>query len=378
MPLPADVEDKLDVFLQQFCPDPSAIRSALERTNLGTVHDAIPDEMICRRGDRVRGCWLVVSGQVEVRADDQMVAFRSAGELIGEQGLVHVLSGKAGTRTADVKAIGPVKLLCIDAAFQERLESHEKVLWTLTLASVVNHKLEQATAARSELRSLASDHERLLRRFSDGDALGLVKMATRDERQSIQNRRAIVFFSDIAGFSVWSASRPSDEVAGHLSELAAIQINAVRDGGGQIDKLMGDGAMAYWFVDSIDREKCEPAAALACVRKVASECRTYFEKQGLPLGLRIGLHAGDVAFGDFGAENRIAVTLLGATVNVAARYEQAKSPELGDIRISPALRDLMVASGADPDTFRGPTKVEVKHGVELDVYSVRGEGHVLE
>jgi hypothetical protein len=55
---------------------------------------------------------------------------------------------------------------------------------------------------------------------------------------------------------------------------------------------------------------------------------------------------------------------------MAARYEQAKSPELGEIRISPTLRDLMVGSGADPDTFRGPTKVEVKHGVELDVYSI--------
>ncbi|MCK1408260.1 MULTISPECIES: cyclic nucleotide-binding domain-containing protein [unclassified Bradyrhizobium] len=370
MPFPADVEEKLDVFLQQFCPDPATIRSALERTRLGTVHDVLHGESICRRGERVRGCWLIISGQVEVLADEQIVVFRTPGELFGEQGLVHVLSGKDGTRTADVRAVGPVKLLCIDASFQERLQDREKVVWTLTLASVINQKLEQATDMRSELRSLAGQHELLLRRFSDGDALGIVKMATRGERPAIQNRRAIIFFSDIAGFSVWSASRPSTEVAAHLSELAAIQINAVRDGGGQVDKLMGDGAMAYWFVDSGDREKCEPAAVLACVLKVVSECRAYFEQHGLPLGLRIGLHAGDVAFGDFGAENRVAVTLLGAAVNTAARYEQAKSSELGEIRISPTLRDLMVGSGADPDTFRGPTKVEVKHGVELDVYSI--------
>lgn len=370
MPFPADVESKLDTFLQQFCPDPLAIRNAFERTRLGTVQDVLPGESICRRGQRVQGCWLVISGQVEVRADDQVVVFRAPGELFGEQGLLHVLSGKHGTRTADVRAVGPVKLLCIDASFQERLQDQEKVVWTLTLAGVINHKLEQATGMRSELRSLAAEHELLLRRFSDGDALGLVKMATRGERPAIQDRRAIIFFSDIAGFSVWSASKPSSEVAAHLGELAAIQINAVRDGGGQIDKLMGDGAMAYWFVDSCDREKCEPAAVLDCVLKVASECRAYFEKHDLPLGLRIGLHAGDVAFGDFGAENRIAVTLLGATVNTAARYEQAKSSELGDIRISPTLRDLMVGAGTHPDTFRGPTKVEVKHGVELDVYSI--------
>jgi class 3 adenylate cyclase len=367
---PGEVTTKLDHFLELFCPDPRAIRGALNRTRLATIHEFLPGEPICRRGDRVQGCWLIITGQVEVRADDQIVALRGSGELFGEQGLVHVLSGKAGTRTADVRAIGPVKLLCIDASFQECLADQEKVVWTLTLAGVINHKLEQATDMRSELRGLAAQQELLLRRFSDGDALGLVKMATCGERPSIQNRRAIILFSDIAGFSIWSASKPPGEVADRLGELAAIQINAVRDCGGQIDKLMGDGVMAYWFVDSGDREKCEPAAVLTCVLKVVSECKAYLEKHGLPLGLRIGLHAGDVSFGDFGAENRIAVTLLGAAVNTAARYEQAKSAELGEIRISPTLRDLMVRSGAHPDTFRGPTKVEVKHGVELDVYSI--------
>jgi class 3 adenylate cyclase len=370
MGLPVAVEKKLSLFLEQFSPDPAAIRNALERTRLCTELDRLPGESICKRGDRVQGCWLVIDGQVEVRAADQIVAFRGPGELFGEQGLVHVLSGKDGARTADVKAIGPVKLLCIDASFQDRLDDQEKVIWTLTLAGVINHKLEQATDMRSELRTLAAHHELLLRRFSEGDALGLVKMATSGERPSIQKRRAIILFSDIAGFSIWSASKPPIEVADHLGKLAAIQINAVRDGGGQIDKLMGDGAMAYWFVDSGDREKCEPTAALACVLKIASECKAYFEQHGLPLGLRIGLHAGDVSFGDFGAESRIAVTLLGAAVNTASRYEQANSPEIGDIRISPTLRDLMVRSGTSPDTFRGPTRVAVKHGVELDVYSI--------
>jgi class 3 adenylate cyclase len=370
MGLTDEVEAKLNHFLERFCPDPKAIRSALDRTRLATMHDFLPGEIICRRGERVQGCWLVINGQVEVRADEQIVAFRGPGELFGEQGLVHVLSGKDGIRTADVKSIGPVKLLCIDASFQDRLGDPEKVIWTLTLAGVINYKLEQATNMRSELRSLATQRELLLRRFSEGDALGLVKIATSGKRPPIQNRRAIILFSDIAGFSIWSTSKATIEVAEHLGRLAAIQINAIREFGGQIDKLMGDGAMAYWFVDSSDREKCEPIAALASVLKIASECKAYFEEHGLPLGLRIGLHAGDVSFGDFGAENRIAVTLLGAAVNTAARYEQAKSPELGDIRISPTLRDLMVRSGTNPDTFRGPTRVAVKHGVELDVYSI--------
>ncbi|QUS38024.1 cyclic nucleotide-binding domain-containing protein [Tardiphaga alba] len=370
MGLPGVADKKLSIFLGKFCPDPAAILAALERTKLCTELDFVPGESICRQGDRVDGCWLVLEGQIEVRADEQVVVYRGPGEIFGEQGLVHVLSGKTGTRTADVKAVGPVKLLRIDASFQERLDDKEKVAWTLTLADVINEKLEQATAMRSGLRSSATQHELLLRRFSEGDALGLVKIAASGKQVSIQNRRAIILFSDIAGFSVWSTSKAPAEVARHLGALAGIQINAVRDGGGHVDKLMGDGAMAYWFVDSGEREKCEPIAALACVRKIASVCKAYFEQHGLPLGLRMGLHVGDVSFGDFGAENRIAVTLLGAAVNTAARYEQAKSPDIGDIRISPTLRELMLSAGESPNTFRGPTKVEVKHGVELDVFSI--------
>jgi class 3 adenylate cyclase len=197
-----------------------------------------------------------------------------------------------------------------------------------------------------------------------------VKLAAGGGAGPIQNRRAIVYFSDLANFSVWATDQKPADVARHLRNLATIQIDLIRKAGGQIDKLMGDGVMAYWFIDTIEREMVEPPAVMDCVRKVTDESTRYFKDQGLDLGIRIGLHAGGVSFGDFGAENRIAVTILGATVNLAARYEQAKSPDLGQIRVSPHLRDLIVRSGVDSETFRGPTKVQVKHGVEFDVYSV--------
>ena len=102
-------------------------------------------------------------------------------------------------------------------------------------------------------------------------------------------------------------------------------------------------------------------------RKAAAISR----KHGLPLRLRIGLHFGDVSFGDFGASNRIAVTLLGAAVNTLQPGTSRPSPPSSETSGSAlTLRDLMIRSGVNPDTFRVPTKVEVKHGVELDVYSI--------
>src|SRR5258708_11835590 len=185
-----NIDRQIDRFLNAHCPDPALIRCALARSQLVTVIDYLPDEMICRRGERVTGCWLVLNGQIEIRADEQTVTFRGAGELVGEQGLLHVLAGKNGVRTADIKACGSVRSLCIDASFQQDLIDAEKVVWIQTLADVVNLKLEQATQGRSELRSSAAEHELLLRRFSDGDALGIGKMAAGGQAGPSQERTA--------------------------------------------------------------------------------------------------------------------------------------------------------------------------------------------
>jgi hypothetical protein len=53
----------------------------------------------------------------------------------------------------------PVRLLCIDASFQQNLNDQEKVVWIQTLADVVNLKLEQATQGRSELRKFSVANE---------------------------------------------------------------------------------------------------------------------------------------------------------------------------------------------------------------------------
>src|SRR5258708_2200442 len=152
-----DIDRQLDRFLKEHCRDAALIRSAITRAQLWAVAEYLPDEMICRRGDRVRACWLVLSGQIEIRADDQTVAFRGAGELVGEPGLLHFLAGKTGARTADIKACGPVRLLCIDASFQQNLNDQKNVVWIQTLSDVVNLELEQADARPSELESSRSD-----------------------------------------------------------------------------------------------------------------------------------------------------------------------------------------------------------------------------
>ena len=243
----------------------------------------------------------------------------------------------------------------------------------LTLAAVVNKKLEQAVHDRSELIRQIEDKDRLLERFAEGEAIGLVKTALSEADSPVQRRKVIVWFSDIANFSKWSADKEAEHTARVARRLAEVQIELVRSANGQVDKLTVDGLMAVWFIDAEERLLTLPRKAIECAKAVVSRVQEVLREEQLTdqLDLRIGMHCGPAAFGDFGAKERIAVTVLGNTVNIAARYEQAKSndPKLGRMRVSPELRAAIDACPAtERIQFTGPAEVEVKHGVALKVF----------
>lgn len=360
-------------FLDRYCPDPSLVATAIDRLGYWDIREIGPDESLCRAGDRAEACWIIVSGQAEIVDGGKNIAFRGVGEMIGEQAFLTTLLGKeTGVRTADIFARGSLRFVCFDASLQEKMTSEERAAWILTLAAVVNEKLTQATHQRAEFRKSIADRDSLLARFGEGDALGVVRKAMEDEPAPVVSRELIVWFSDIANFSAWAADKPPEEVARLARALTGLQIEHIRAAGGQIDKLMGDGVMAVWFVDTADRRSRLPTATVECAQQVTAEVNALLESEKLDkeLAIRIGLHSGRASFGDFGSKQRIAVTVLSHDVNLAARYEQAKVSGLHPVRISPALKALVEASPAERDwAFGSPVTVQVKHGVEIEIYS---------
>jgi class 3 adenylate cyclase len=157
-----------------------------------------------------------------------------------------------------------------------------------------------------------------------------------------------------------------------MKKIAKIQIDHIRLAGGEIDKLTGDGVMAVWFIDATADRLTLPRMAIECAQAVVGDVRTELRQRTGTDGLdiRIGMHCGEVAFGDFGAQDRIAVTVLGHVVNMAARYEQAHSDKLQPIRISDDLKALVDNYKSKPAiAFEAHGLVQVKHGVEIPVFS---------
>jgi adenylate cyclase len=136
-----------------------------------------------------------------------------------------------------------------------------------------------------------------------------------------EQRHVCVLFLDIRGFSNIAASHTPAEVMEYLNTLFSPMITIVNQYGGIVNKFLGDGFMAIFGAPFEDPDlhrnavKCS-LELVACVEQLNS-AKTIF-----PTRIGIGIHAGKAMAGTVGSDERREYTLLGDTVNAAARIEQ--------------------------------------------------------
>jgi class 3 adenylate cyclase len=258
----------------------------------------------------------------------------------------------------------------IDKSLLAGMTDAQRALWNETCARALSTKLDEATTQRNELRRDRNNTELIFRRFvaEEGQEAALAAFLDGDFQRHIGTLEcdAVIWFSDVKGFSQYAKGKPADAVGRVIRKVMDIQAAAIRDAGGQIDKFMGDGLMAFWKAP--DRMRLEVAAEKAAAAAIAcaANLRDHFEAESLPCDIRIGLHAGTVIIGDFGGGDRVAFTLIGDAVNTASRYEQAakcvENKELGRVRVSEEifsmLSDERTKSTFDPT----PRSLPDKHG----------------
>lgn len=140
-----------------------------------------------------------------------------------------------------------------------------------------------------------------------------------------QRTAVTVFFSDIAGFTTISESMRPDELVALMNEYLTAMSDVIEDGGGTIDKYIGDAIMAFWGAP----EPTEDHALLACeaaLRQLSVHAKVSAEwrRQGKPECLfRIGLNSGEAVIGNMGSARRFNYTAMGDAVNLASRLEGA-------------------------------------------------------
>ncbi|MDH5752136.1 MAG: adenylate/guanylate cyclase domain-containing protein, partial [Deltaproteobacteria bacterium] len=140
-----------------------------------------------------------------------------------------------------------------------------------------------------------------------------------------ERRELTAFFSDVQGFSTISEQLEPEALVHLLNVYLTEMTDIVTNSQGTIDKYEGDAIIAFFGAPM----RYDDHATRACLvslemQKRLAEMRDEWEKDGTPLlKMRIGLNTGPMVVGNMGSQKRFDYTMMGNSVNLAARLEGA-------------------------------------------------------
>jgi class 3 adenylate cyclase len=174
-----------------------------------------------------------------------------------------------------------------------------------------------------------------------------------------------VLFADICGFTSLSEALQPKETVRLLNEYLTVMTKAIFSFNGSVDKFIGDGIMAV-FGAPVETPNHALEATLAAIemKKQLNLLKPKFLKEyGIKdFNQRIGINTGQAIYGNVGSPQRMDFTVIGDSVNLAARMEMYAPP--GSILISKNTYEIVKtevqAKEWEPITVKGksePVKV---------------------
>ncbi len=134
--------------------------------------------------------------------------------------------------------------------------------------------------------------------------------------------RAVIWFSDLVGFTRISDTASPGTVLELLNDYAEAQVEEIEARGGHVLKFIGDGILAIYPQDDMAQAcSCALDAAANLTNRIAT-LNTRRAAHGMPVtSAHIALHVGELLYGNLGSPRRLDFTVLGPAVNEASRIE---------------------------------------------------------
>jgi adenylate cyclase len=153
-----------------------------------------------------------------------------------------------------------------------------------------------------------------------------------------ERREVTVMFVDIRDFTPFAEAHTAEDTVARLNALFEIVVPAVVEAGGHVNKFLGDGALVVFGApnDLADHVDAAVAAAVLIHRLVA-------KRFGGALRIGIGINTGKVIAGTIGGGGKLEFTLIGDTVNVAARVEELTKATGDAILLTDQTVDALVS-----------------------------------
>jgi class 3 adenylate cyclase len=158
-----------------------------------------------------------------------------------------------------------------------------------------------------------------LQSFISSSAVSAVRSAPPGSALPLRRFEVSLLYSDVRDFTGYSEMAAPDKVVAFLNRIMAVQIDCVARHGGDVDKLIGDALLSRF--EGPDKERRAVSAAQDVQEAIA--------RGNLPRGVGIGVFTGPAISGAIGPEARRDYTVIGDSVNVAARLcAQARRGEI--------------------------------------------------
>ena len=131
---------------------------------------------------------------------------------------------------------------------------------------------------------------------------------------------AVLWFSDLRGSTAISENLTPDEIIPFLNDYAQAAIDAIHDAGGDVLKLIGDGVLAMFTNQDMTSARRAALRAEHRFRRNMASLNTRRGGDGRPTtSAYVGLHVGEVFYGNIGSEDRLDFTVVGPAVNEVSR-----------------------------------------------------------
>ena len=188
-------------------------------------------------------------------------------------------------------------------------------------------QLVQETRARSSLS-----------RYLSAEVVELVLHHPERMKLGGERREITVLFADVVAFTRLAETQPPEIIVALLNDLFTFATEIVEKRGGIIDKFIGDCVMAVWGTpESAEDDALRAVLAAEDLRRwLDTANRKWRQKFGVQIQMAMGINTGPAIAGNIGSEKRMEYTVIGDTVNLAARLEALAQP--GQILLSETTR----------------------------------------
>jgi class 3 adenylate cyclase len=239
--------------------------------------------------------------------------------------------------------------------------------------SAVDKKLLNAVAKQSDSAVFAdlekNEIKKAFQRYVSPDVIEEILAEPEKNYMKTNKRTMTVLFSDLRGFTAMSEKLEPEQVVEILNEHFEVMSDIILKQRGTLDKFVGDEIMAIFGAPIYTESHALKAVKTALEMQKAQEelMRKLKKKFGIEVEVGIGINTGDMVVGNIGCKQRMDYTVIGDSVNTAARLCGSAKP--GQILISEStyleVKKFVKVEELPPITVKGKSK-------PLQIYNVTG------